>query len=175
MIRRLLPIPVTFFTVALPAMAAVGEDEYRGGGANIFYALLVFIVVLVLAAYGTRWIAKLSSGARGRILRIAESVYLGPNRGLHLVLVGKKLYLVGQGDHGMNLLAEIDDEGLVAQAEQNLAEAKQGLAQGSFSKQLQQLLAKDGQEQEVSLETTERLLDKLRNARQQKARGERND
>lgn len=174
MMRILLAVLPVFLT-ALPAIAAGGEDGSRGSGGNLFFALLIFLAVLVFAAYGTRWIAKLSGGGRGRILRIAESVYLGPNRGLHLVLLGKKLFLVGQGDHGINLIAELSDEESLAQAEQHLAAAERGQIQGGFAKQLQQLLTKDDQEGGVSVETTERLLNQLRNVRHRKARGEKND
>ena len=154
---------------ALPGLASEGKMIYSRGD-NLLFVLLIFVAVIVLAAYGTKWVAGRFGGAQGRILRIAESVFLGPNRGLHLVLVGKKLLLIGQSEREMNLLAELDDEELVAQAEKTITQRTMA-GSSTFKQHLQKFLVKDEQNTEVSVGTAERLLDQLSRVRRRKERG----
>lgn len=159
---------------ALPAMAAVEGETYRGGGGgyNLFFMLITFIAVMFLASYATRWVAGRFGSSQGRLLRIADSVILGPNRGLHLVLLGKRIYLIGQADQSMTLLGELDDEELVEAAEKAFA-AKTVLPQGNFGQVLQKFMNKEG-ETNLSAGTAERLLEQMTRMRRQKDRSGKN-
>lgn len=157
---------------ASPVMAATERDTYRGGSFNLFFALLAFVAVMFLASYATRFIAGRFSGSQGRLLKIADSVILGPNRGLHLVLLGPKLYLIGQADQSMTLLGEVDDPDLLEQA-QKAFDARTSIPQGNFGQMLQRIMNKEG-EAELSAGTAERLLEQMNRMRRQKDRSGKN-
>jgi flagellar biogenesis protein FliO len=154
---------------ALPGLASDGKTTYSRGD-NLLFVFLTFAAVIVAAAYGTKWVAGRFGGVQGRILRIAESAFLGPNRGLHLVLVGKKLFLIGQSEREMNLLAELDDEELVTQAEKGMLQ-RSNAGPSTFKHYLQKFMVKDEQNTGVSVGTAERLLDQLSRVRRRKERG----
>lgn len=170
--KRVLLLCLGLMGVASPVMAAAERDSYRGGSFNLFFALLAFVFVMFLASYATRWIAGRFGGGTGRLLKVADSVFLGPNRGLHLVLLGKKLYLIGQADHSLNLLGELDDEELIAEAEKAF-NARVVVPQGNFGQILQKLMKKEG-EAELSAGTAERLLEQMNRMRRQKDRSGKN-
>ena len=90
---------------------AAGSSAFTSGEYLKF--ILVFIIVLLLAAWITRWLAGKTGRIRGRYLKIIDSLSLGPNRGLYLVLLVDRLFLIGAADRSVQLVAEVDDPGLV--------------------------------------------------------------
>ncbi|HEX2954009.1 MAG TPA: flagellar biosynthetic protein FliO [Bacillota bacterium] len=170
--KRIIPVTIAF--LSLPAFAADrGLDS--GGGYNLAYFLFICLVVIIVAYYATRWIAKYAKGAgnsHGRLIKIAESVYLGPNRGLHLILVGKKLYLIGQADLGLSILAEIEDEELIAQAVEHAGETGGTASMNSFGQYLQTFMARDAKHPFLSMASADQLKAHLDRIRSRKDRGE---
>jgi len=80
---------------------------------QLLFYLLCFVVVLFLAFKVTRWLGGKVVGRSGHHLRLVETLYLGPNRSLHLVLVGRQLFLVAAVERNLTLLTEIKDVDLV--------------------------------------------------------------
>jgi flagellar biogenesis protein FliO len=159
--------------MSLPVFAA--EDIGAGGSYNLAYFLFICLVVIFITYFATRWIAKYAKGTKnshGRLIKIAESVYLGPNRGLHLVLVGKKLYLIGQADLGMSILDEIEDEELIAEAVQHLEENNGMASMNSFGQYLQNFLARDANHPFLPMASADQLKAHLNRIRSRKDRGE---
>ncbi|NLX63691.1 MAG: flagellar biosynthetic protein FliO [Clostridiaceae bacterium] len=73
--------------------------------------LLVFIAVLLLCYYTTRFIGrKMSGGMKNKNMRIVETLSLGPDRSLYLILVGDKHFLFFSSKKGLELVSEIDIE-----------------------------------------------------------------
>ena len=75
-------------------------------------AFLVFIVILYMLTrlagqFGRRMIFKTNQ------LKLAESLYFTPQKGLHLILVGKKVLLIGVTEQSISLVKEIDDPDLI--------------------------------------------------------------
>lgn len=99
----------------------MGEFEQTGGqaigdgafGSEYIIIILAFLGVLLFFAWLTRWLAGKAGKMRGRYLSIIDSLSLGPNRGLYLVLLVDRLFLIGTADRSVNLVAEIDEPGLV--------------------------------------------------------------
>ncbi|NLW08355.1 MAG: flagellar biosynthetic protein FliO [Firmicutes bacterium] len=101
----------------------MGEFEQTGGQAvsgafgigYIEYVIIIiaFFGVLLCIAWLTRWLAGKAGKMRGRYLSIIDSLSLGPNRGLYLILLVDRLFLVGTAERSVNLVAEIDEPGLV--------------------------------------------------------------
>src|SRR5690554_7994279 len=75
---------------------------------SLIWYFLSFIIILLLAAWGIKWMAGKMGRIRGKHLKLVESLYLGPNRGLHLIRVGNRLFLIGLADRYIELLAEIN-------------------------------------------------------------------
>ena len=96
---------------------AGGLEQAAGGGAFVGgeYIIIIhaFFGVLILAAWLTRWLAGKAGRMRGRYLKIVDSLSLGPNRGLYLILLVDRLFLVGTADRFVHLVAEVNDPGLV--------------------------------------------------------------
>jgi len=71
--------------------------------------VLAALLVVVPAAYlSTRLLGGRMRGRRGGVLKLVDSLPLGPQRGLHLVQVGERLFLIGSSERQISLLAEMD-------------------------------------------------------------------
>ena len=110
---------------------------------QLLFYLICFIVVLFLAFRVTRWLGGKVGGRSGHHLRLVETLYLGPNRSLHLVLVGRQLFLVAAAERSLTLLEEIKDVDLIMKLQEQTASATAGTERGerkSFADQLKKIL-----------------------------------
>ena len=83
--------------------------------ASAFSIIRVILTLAVVAAaiYGLVFFIKRGSrGGAGQdpFLKILASVSLGANRGVHIISVGSKAWLVGAAEGGVNLIAEIEEK-----------------------------------------------------------------
>ena len=109
---------------------------------QIISYLLCFVLVLYLASKAARWLGKMAGGRSGRHLRLVDTLYLGPNRAIYLVMAGKQVFLVGTGERNPTLLAEIKDPELLETIQAELAPTvagRQGTGKG-FSDHLKGLM-----------------------------------
>jgi flagellar protein FliO/FliZ len=86
-----------------------------GGGTPIPAALRMVVVLALTAAaiYGiVFWLKRITRPPvpRNPHIKVLSSVPLGSNRYLHVVSVGAKTWLLGAGDGGISLIAEITDQ-----------------------------------------------------------------
>jgi flagellar protein FliO/FliZ len=92
-----------------------GPVAAADGGAS-FWAVFRMVAVLALCAaaiYGiVFWLKRVARPPvpRNPHIKILSSVSLGSNRGLYVVSVGAKTWLLGAGDGGISLIAEITDQ-----------------------------------------------------------------
>jgi flagellar biogenesis protein FliO len=103
---------------------------------------------------------------------VAESLFLGPNRHLYLLLVHDKVLLIGSTDHGLNLLQEIEDPTFYAELEQ-VASSSQ-LPSGKFAKMMGPILSGLNPRGAVDVDATggrQRLQDGLAKIRAWKTKG----
>jgi flagellar biogenesis protein FliO len=126
---------VTASVFLLPAvtLARVNEDpgpEFNSG--QWIWALFSLVLIVVLAYWATRFLAGKFGVSGAKHLRVAESLFLGPNRHLYLLLVNHKVILIGSSEHGINLLQEIDDPEFYTELERT-AEKNQTLMPDKFS------------------------------------------
>lgn len=81
---------------------------------EILGLLLVFGVILLLCYYTTRFIGKKMSGrTKNKYIRIVDTLPLGMDKNLYLILVGKKHFLLFSDKKGLELVSEIDMEGQI--------------------------------------------------------------
>jgi flagellar biosynthetic protein FliO len=106
-------------------------------GVGMIADLVLKLALVLVAAYASVWALKKFTQRRGRLLpargsvRILETTSLAPNRGLHLVSVGSRVFMIGSTPESINLLGEVSE---VAEVSQQL-EAKS--EKPSFGSQLQ--------------------------------------
>jgi len=88
---------------------------------------LVFIAVLLLCYYTTRFIGrKMSGGMKNKNMKIIETLSLGPDRCLYLILVGNKHFLFFSSKKGLELVSEIDADILTEDTERPEESEKTG-------------------------------------------------
>ena len=94
--------------------AALAQTENEIGpefsGGQWIWSLLSLIIIVVLAFWATKFLAGRFGLSQARHIKVAESLLLGPNRHLYLLLVNGKVLLVGSAEHGIDLVKEFDDE-----------------------------------------------------------------
>ncbi len=94
--------------------AALAQTETEIGpefsGGQWVWSLFSLIIIVVLAFWATRFLAGRFGLSQARHIKVAESLFLGPNRHLYLLLVNGKVLLVGSVEHGIGLLKEFDDD-----------------------------------------------------------------
>lgn len=114
-------------------LAKTNEDpgaDFSSG--QWIWALFSLIVIVILAYWGTKFLAGKFGVSGAKHLKVAESLFLGPNRHLYLILVNHKVILIGSSEHGINLLQEIDDPDFYKELESS-ADKYQTLPPNTFS------------------------------------------
>lgn len=100
---------------------ALDPEPFRAGsqrkaiGVGTILDLALKLALVLLFAYASVWMLRRLSHRRGRLLpgrgslRIVETTSLAPNRGLHLVAVGKRVFMIGSTPESINVLGEVSD------------------------------------------------------------------
>ena len=75
-----------------------------------FFYMLGFVALIGVGAW---WVCrKLSCGyarSGGQVVRLGETVRMGPRKAVHLIHIGKKTFLVGSTSDNLCLLADVSD------------------------------------------------------------------
>jgi flagellar biogenesis protein FliO len=105
----------------LPAVTLGKPENDPGSNFNSsgqwIWALLSLVIVVALSYWVTKFFAGKFGISQARHIKVAESLSLGPNRHLYLLLVNEKVLLIGGSEHGLSLVKEIDDPGFFAELE----------------------------------------------------------
>jgi flagellar biogenesis protein FliO len=120
----------------LPAITFAEETTSKPGpefsGGQWLWALFCLILVVGLAYWATKFFAGKFGLSHAKHLKVAESLFLGPNRHLYLLLVHNKVLLIGSAEHGLSLLQEIDDPDFFNELEKT-AESVPIIPNGKFA------------------------------------------
>jgi flagellar biogenesis protein FliO len=95
------------------AAAAPTDVRVPGVGTWDFVRMLLVLAVVVGLIYGVFWLLKRGGRMKtpeNEMIRVLGSRSLTGNRALHLVEVGRSVYLVGSAENGVNLVAEVKDQ-----------------------------------------------------------------
>ena len=81
----------------LSAMVIAKTNEDSGPNFNSgqwIWALLSLVIVVIIAYWATKLLAGKMGSARAQYIKVAESLFLGPNRHLYLLLVNGQIFLL---------------------------------------------------------------------------------
>ncbi|MDR1099949.1 MAG: flagellar biosynthetic protein FliO [Treponema sp.] len=87
-----------------------------GASGGLILRMLLILILAAAAIYGVVYFLKRASRPQERRdpnVKLLSTVHLGGNRFVHAVAVGGKVWLLGAGDAGVNLIAEIEDQDAV--------------------------------------------------------------
>jgi flagellar protein FliO/FliZ len=87
-----------------------------GASASLILRMLLILLLAAAAIYGVVYFLKRASRPaepRDPNVKLLSSVHLGSNRFVHLVAVGTRVWFLGSGDGGVNLITEIEDQDVI--------------------------------------------------------------
>jgi flagellar biogenesis protein FliO len=112
---------------------------------------LVRMVLVLSAVVGAiylifHFLKRTASGRYGntRLMRHLGSLTLPGNKLIHLVEVGRQVFLVGSGDNGVHLISEVTDQETIDEIRLAAAEEQQHGGRRTFSEMLQGVFASSG-------------------------------
>ena len=91
-------------------LVSTGENIFR-----LIVVLAIFIGVLFITVYATRWIASYQRGlAKNTNFDVIDAISIGTSQRLQIVKVGKNRYfIIGVGKEEVTLISEISEEELL--------------------------------------------------------------
>ncbi len=105
---------------------------------SILSPLLGVALVIALAYYGTRWLAKqYAGGSVSKYMRVLERMPLGTDKSMALVRVGSKILLLSVSAKDVDVLASLEESELVAQPAQPEKNEFSGVLSAVMKKQAQ--------------------------------------
>jgi len=101
---------------------------WTGFGSSLAVSFASFGLVCLAAWAFFRWLAFRGRGgaAPGRGLRLRAKLSLEPRRAIYVVEAGSRAFLIGGGETGLNLLAELDPADVPAEGAMASGKARAG-------------------------------------------------
>lgn len=99
-----------------------------GAIGQLIFLILVFVGVIILAYYSTKWVASAKTARRNGNLNVIESMSVGHQGAVQIIRVGKKYFLIGITKENVSLLSDIDENDI------EIIENKPQIISASFDK-----------------------------------------
>ena len=81
---------------------------------KVLTILISFLGILLLAYITTRFAGnKFAIYGYGQYIKIIDRIFLGRDKWICLIQIGKNYYIVGSSSHNMELIGQISEEDLV--------------------------------------------------------------
>ena len=97
-----------------------GNDPNSSGGlgynpdGGIYYRMMLAVLVVVVlgaaAIYVSKKLLPKITNLPGKEIRVAETVYLGPKKAVHVLEVGSRRFLIGSTSENVTKLADITSD-----------------------------------------------------------------
>lgn len=68
---------------------------------------IIIVLIYITLKFSGKFMGNMSSG---KVIRVVERVQLSQNTFLAVVIIDNKVYAVSNGDKGVNILKELDDD-----------------------------------------------------------------
>ncbi len=90
------------------------NNSSTGGFVQFLTVFVLFIIVLVLCAFTTRFVAgyQKTKESRGNI-HVLETYKITSNKFIQIVKIGDKVFAIGIGKDSVTMLGEVNEESLV--------------------------------------------------------------
>jgi flagellar protein FliO/FliZ len=123
------------------APAAAGGTATTGGAVNVwdFVRMILVLAAVVGFIYLIFFVLKKGAGRKiqeNDLISVLGSRTLSANRALHLVEVGKAVYLIGSSENSVGLIAEVTDKESLDTLRLKAAESSAPAAKKSFQQVL---------------------------------------
>jgi flagellar protein FliO/FliZ len=95
------------------ARDGAGSNEVSAFGLGDLVRVIFVLALVVGSIYGVFYFLRKLQARRGSgsaNIQLLGTQALSANRSVHLIRVGRSVFLVGAGDHSVNLLSEIQDK-----------------------------------------------------------------
>ena len=117
------------------------------GYVKLILSIVIFIAVLLLTHYTTKYIAKLQKiGMRGENISIIESQRLSNTKNLYIVKIGQEYYALATGKDTVSVIGKLDSQGLILPQENPDTEKTETGITNSFSNVLEKIRRKQDKE-----------------------------
>lgn len=109
--------------MAVLSLASIVLLFTSNGYLQLVGALLIFLVVLVITAFVTRYVGGVQKSlGQGKNIKVIDTSRIAPNKYLQIVKVGDKYYCIGITQDQITLISEIDEKSLLFKDEsQNIS------------------------------------------------------
>jgi len=97
-------------------LLALNSTTGMNGIAQFFTVLLIFIGVLLLTYFSTRWIASYQKGKMySSNISVVETFKITANKYIQIVRIGERLFAIAIGKDEITLLGELKEDELTLQ------------------------------------------------------------
>lgn len=97
------------------------RQPLTSGGRELFYKMLMsvslVIVFGIVAVYVSRKLLPRIANLPGKKIRVIETAYIAPRKGLHLIQIGDKRLLIASTNDTITMLADVTDSGVDFQSQ----------------------------------------------------------
>jgi len=80
-------------------------------------SVLLVIVFGIVAVYVSRKLLPRIANLPGKKIRVIETAYIAPRKGLHLIQIGDKRLLIASTNDTITMLADVTDSGVDFQSQ----------------------------------------------------------
>ncbi|MFY9425317.1 MAG: flagellar biosynthetic protein FliO [Caldicoprobacterales bacterium] len=110
---------------------------------NIFLLIVGFAAILFAAYYFTKFIgSKMSYSNTTRLIKVLDRVFLGNDKSICIIQVGKRFFVIGITNHHVELISELDEVEL-APTSTPISNSKESSFNNIFDTYLNRLKNKD--------------------------------
>ena len=90
-----------------------GQQAVVSGGREFFYKMLLSVLLVislgVAAIYVSRKLLPRIANLPGKQIRVMETAYIGPHKGIHLIQVGERRLLIASTNETITMLADVTE------------------------------------------------------------------
>ena len=90
------------------------NNSSSGGFIQFLTVFVLFIIVLVLCAFTTKFVAGYQKGKmKSGNIQVLETFKIANNKFIQIVRIGDKIFAIGIGKDSINMLGEINEDSIV--------------------------------------------------------------
>lgn len=109
---------------------------------QLIASLFVFVLVLALTYFVTKWIAKSGTmQSRARNIKVIETFKIAPSKYLQIIQMGKKYFAIGVTKEQITFLTELDETKLDLDLQQGLKNGDGMIKDISFKEVMKNMLS----------------------------------